>query len=82
MSVFQIWVEDALDHGTVIDEFDTLEEAKQCYDKWVEKGPEGYDLSIELLEEIDDGYDFIYHEFHEWLTLEAWNEANPTGRPA
>ena len=82
MAVFQIWVEDALDHGTVVDEFETLEEAKKSYDKWVVQGPEGYDLSIELLEEIDGGNDFIYHEAHEWLTLESWNEANPSGRPA
>ena len=81
MSVFQIWVEDALDHGTVVDEFETLEEAKKSYDKWVAQGPEGYDLSMELLEEIDGGEDYVYHEMCEWFTLESWHEAHPSGHP-
>tara|TARA_R110002012_G_scaffold11030_1_gene49536 strand:+ start:18 stop:278 length:261 start_codon:yes stop_codon:yes gene_type:complete len=85
MSYFHIWFEDALDHGTVADEFDTYEEAKECYDEWVKKGPEGYDLSVALEEVItdEDGEvdDYVYHEFCEWFTPESWNEAHPSGYP-
>ena len=39
-------------HGTIVDEFDNYNDSKVCYDEWVEKGPEGYDLSVELLEVV------------------------------
>ena len=79
MSVFEVWLEDALDHGHILDEFDNLKEAKKCYDGYVKMGPEDYDLSVELLEVTDDE-DYIYHEFCEWFTLDSWNEAHPSGR--
>ena len=79
-STFQIWFEDALDHGTIADEFDNYEEAKVCYDGWVKQGAEDYDLSVELLEVVNEGADdedYVYHEMKEWFTKESWDEAHP-----
>ena len=76
---FHISFEDALDHGTVVDTFDNLEEARKCYDKWVAKGPEGYDIGVELIQ--DDGDDWESLDYHEWFTHESWSEAHPNGLP-
>ena len=76
--------EDALDHATVADTFDTLEEAKKGFDEWVAKGPDGYDIGVELIEvtnEDTEDEEWESLDYHEWFTLEAWNEAHPSGRP-
>ena len=74
---FQIWFEDSLDHGTIEHEFDNYEEAKAHYDKCVEIGPEGYEISVELTECIDEHDNVETLEFTEWFTHESWFEAHP-----
>ena len=78
---YQICIEDALEHSTQIDEFDTYEEAKKCYDECMKKGPEGYDISIEMEKIIGDYEDFETIEYHEWFTQEEWEAAHPSGYP-
>ena len=73
---YHISFEDALDHGTVVDTFDTLEEARKCFDEWVAKGPEDYDIGVELIEENDDE-EWEGIDYHEWYTQESWFEAHP-----
>jgi len=77
---FHISFEDALDHGTTADTFETYEEAKVCFDEWVKIGPEGYDLSVEIIEENDDE-EWETLDYHEWFTMESWREAHPSGYP-
>jgi hypothetical protein len=77
---FHISFEDALDHGYTVETLDTLEEAKKAFQECIDKGPEGYELSVELIEENDDEeWDTL--EYHEWFTLEEWCEAHPSGFP-
>ena len=71
--------EDALDHGTTVDEFDTLEEAKKCFEEHVAKGPEGYDIGVELIDATTEDWESL--EYHEWFTQESWAEAHPSGYP-
>ena len=81
---FIISFEDALDHGTTADTFDTLEEAKKCFDEWVKDGPDGYDIGVELIqvnEDEDGDEEWESLEFHEWFTQESWREAHPSGYP-
>ena len=75
--MFQVMIEDALDHSFIVGEYETLEEAKVSYDECVKKGPEGYDTSVELVEIINDYDDYNSIEFTEWFTLEEWHEAHP-----
>ena len=72
--------EDALDHGTTADTFETLEEAQVAFKKYVEDGPDGYDIGVELIQE-DDDEDWETLEYHEWFTQESWREAHPSGYP-
>ena len=72
--------EDALDHGTTADTFETLEEAQVAFKKYVEDGPDGYDIGVELIVE-DDDEDWETLEYHEWFTQESWREAHPSGYP-
>ena len=76
---FIISFEDALDHATTADTFETLEEAKVCFDEWVKKGPEGYDIGVELIQVDDEEWETL--EYHEWFTMESWREAHPSGFP-
>ena len=74
--------EDALDHGTTVDRFETLEEAQVAFKKYVEDGPDGYDIGVELIkvdEDADEEWESL--EFHEWFTQESWREAHPSGYP-
>jgi len=75
--MFQVMIEDALDHGFIVGEYETLEEAKVSYDECVKVGPEGYEISVELEEIIGEHDDYVSVEFTEWFTLEEWNEAHP-----
>ena len=77
---FIISFEDALDHGTTADTFETYEKAKVCFDEWVAKGPEGYDIGVELIQ-VDDDEEWETLEYHEWFTQEEWCEAHPSGFP-
>jgi hypothetical protein len=72
--------EDALDHATTADTFETLEEAQKAFKECIEKGPEGYDIGVELIEETEDE-DWETLEYHEWFTQESWSEAHPSGFP-
>ncbi len=80
-STFALYFEDALNHSTQGDVFDTYKEAKIAFDKAVEAGPEGYDLAVELIE-LDEDEEMIEHDFHEWFTQEEWETAHPTGFPS
>jgi len=73
--MFQVVIEDAYDHSNVVGEYETLEEARKCYNKCLSDGPDGFDLSIELEEIIEEGNDYKSVEYHEWLTQEEWEEA-------
>ena len=75
--MFQVIIEDALDHGFIVGEYETLEEAKVSYDECVKVGPEGYEISVELEEIIGDYDDYVSIEFTEWFTQEEWEEAHP-----
>jgi len=75
--MFQVTIEDALDHGFVVGEYETLEEAKVSYDECLKIGPEGYELSVELEEIIGDHDDYVSIEFTEWFTQEEWEKAPP-----
>ena len=75
--MFQVCIEDALDHRHTVDEFETLEEAKACYNECVNIGAEGYEISVELEEVIGDHEDYVSIEFTEWFTQESWEEAHP-----
>ena len=79
--MFQVLIEDALDHGTVVDAFDTLEEAKACYDNCLKIGAEGYELSITLERIIGDYEDFEELFYHEWFSQEEWEAMHPGGFP-
>ena len=72
--------EDALDHGTTADTFETLEEAQVAFKKYVEDGPDGYVIGVELIVE-DDDEEWETLEYHEWFTQESWREAHPSGYP-
>ena len=63
--------EDALDHGTTVDTFETLEEATKAFQGYIKAGPDGYDIGVELIEEDEDG-DWESLEYHEWFTQESW----------
>ena len=81
---FIISFEDALDHGTTVDNFDTLEEAQKAFQGYVKNGPEGYDIGVELIEVINENTedeDWETLEYHEWFTQDSWNEAHPSGFP-
>ena len=78
-SVFKIYYEDALDHCTEVDSYDTYEEAKVAWEKCVKDGPEDYDVAVELCEVVDDYEDMITHDYHEWFSQEEWDEAHPSG---
>ena len=80
-SKFNIYFEDALDHCTEVDSFDTYEEAKKAFNEYVKEGPDGYDIGIELAEVIGDYEDMITHDYHEWFTQEEWDAAHPSGYP-
>ena len=77
---FHISFEDALDHGTTADTFDTLEEAKKAFQECIDKGPEGYDIGVELIQE-DDDEEWETLDYHEWFTQESWCAAHPSGFP-
>ena len=77
--MFQVIIEDALDHGFTVGEFETLEEAQVCYNECVSVGPEGYEISVELEEIIGDHDGYVSIEFTEWFTQESWDEAHPDG---
>ena len=81
---YHISFEDALDHGTTADTFDTLEEAKEAFQKCIDDGPEGYDIGVELIEVLNEDTDdeeWETLEYHEWFTQESWREAHPSGYP-
>ena len=78
--IYHISFDDALDHSTVVDSFEVLEEAKKAFQDYVNKGPDGYDIAVELVEENDD-YELDSIEFHEWFTQEEWTAAHPSGFP-
>ena len=80
-STFKIYFEDALDHSTEADEFETYEEAKKAFDNYIKEGPEGYDIGVEICEVIGDYEDMITHDYHEWFTPEEWDAAHPSGYP-
>ena len=73
--MFQVLIEDAYDHSNLVDEFETLEEARKCYDKCLSDGPEEFELSVELEEIIEEGNDYKSIAYHEWFTQEEWEEA-------
>jgi len=75
--MFQVCIEDALDHRTTVGEFETLEDAQVCYDECLRVGAEGYEIGVELEEVIGDYDDYHTHAYHEWFTLEEWEEAHP-----
>ena len=77
--MFQVVIEDAYDHSNLVDEFETLEEARECYNKCLSDGPEELELSVELEEVIDGGEDYKSVEYHEWFTQEEWEEAHEEG---
>ena len=77
---YHISFEDALDHGTTVDTFETYEEAKVSFDKWVKVGPEDYDISVEIIqvnEDEDGDEEWETLDYHEWFTKESWEEAHP-----
>ena len=51
-----------------------------AFDEWVAKGPEGYDIAVEIIQE-DDDEEWETLDYHEWFTMESWNEAHPSGFP-
>ena len=81
---YLISLEDALDHGTTLDTYDTLEEAQKAFQGYIKMGPDSYDLGLELIEVInedteDEEWETL--EYHEWFTIDSWNEAHPSGFP-
>ena len=74
--MYLVSIEDALDHRHT-EEFETLEEAQRCYQGYLEVGPEGYELSVEVEKVIGDYDDYISVAYHEWFTQEEWELAHP-----
>jgi len=84
-STYQITLEDALDHGTLVWEGDIKEEGENQLADYKTEGPSGYDLMV-ILEEVtydEDGEidDYIFIDEVVWFTNEEWNEAHPSGFP-
>jgi hypothetical protein len=77
--IYHISFEDALDHGYTVETLETLEEAQKAFKECVEKGPEGYEIGVELIQDDDDEWESL--EYHEWFTQESWCEAHPSGFP-
>ena len=75
--IYHISFDDALDHSTTVDSFETLDEAKKAFQDYINKGPDGYDIAVELVEENEDG-DWESMEYHEWFTQEEWAAAHPS----
>ena len=74
--MYLVSIEDALDHRYT-EEFEVLTDAQRCYQNYLEVGPEGYEISVELEEVIGDYDDFNTIAYHEWFTPESWEEAHP-----
>ena len=68
--------EDALDHSSIIDEYDDIRVANEAFQNMIKEGPEYYDIGLELVQE---GYDCEWEtlEYHEWFTQEDWEKAHP-----
>ena len=75
---YYIVVEDALDHGNIVDEYDDIRVANEAFQDMIKEGPEGYDIGVELVQE---DYDEVWEtiEYHEWYTQEEWEAAHPNG---
>tara|TARA_B100001063_G_C16418388_1_gene382968 strand:- start:203 stop:466 length:264 start_codon:yes stop_codon:yes gene_type:complete len=74
--MYLVSIEDALDHRHT-EEFETLVEAQRCYQNYMEVGPEGYEIGVELEEVIGDYEDYKTLAEHEWFTLDEWELAHP-----
>tara|TARA_R110002050_G_C8683992_1_gene493207 strand:+ start:418 stop:660 length:243 start_codon:yes stop_codon:yes gene_type:complete len=79
MDCYHISFEDALDHCNVVETFDTWEEAKVAFQECIDKGPEGYEIGVELIADSDEEWETL--EYHEWFTKDSWLEAHPSGMP-
>ena len=69
--MFQVCIEDSLDHRHTVDEFETLEEAQECYNECMKVGVEGYEIAVELEQVSGDHDDYVSIEFTEWFTQES-----------
>ena len=77
---YHISFDDVLDHSEIVDTFDDIRDAAIAFKERVEEGPDGYINAVELIQE-DDDEEFETLEYHEWMTEDEWNVANPTGYP-
>ena len=75
---YYIVIEDALDHGSIFEEYDDIRVANEVFQSMIKEGPDGYDIGVELVQE---GYDEEWEtiEYHEWFTVEEWEAAHPNG---
>jgi hypothetical protein len=85
MVKYQITLEDALDHGTVVWEGESLEDGFAELNSLRKVGAEAYDMSVELERlimddngDIDD-YEYIdgivwYESVEDWEVAHPWNE--------